>query len=116
MNKLFSILNRTVLVMGLLVALTPCGLCHGPAMSQTSACPMAHMGNMKCCQGHQAHNPLCKIMDQSTVSLSMAQAPAAAPAVVMGKVYQPSFLTAAPVDVILTVVESPPRSSPVLRI
>jgi hypothetical protein len=70
MNKLLSILNRTVLVLGLLVALTPCGLCHGPAMSQTSTCPMAHMGVMKCCQGHQAHNPLCKIMDQSSLQVS----------------------------------------------
>jgi hypothetical protein len=63
-------LKRGLLILGVVVALTPCGLCH--ASSQTGAmamksCGMASMTDMKCCHSAKPQSPLCKIMGQSSV-------------------------------------------------
>jgi hypothetical protein len=102
--------------MGLLLALTPCGLCHASSMSQSSTCSMAHMGNMKCCQNHKSHSLLCQVMDQSTLSPSIAQVPVPVSAVGLAKVFHPLLIVAVPQLLVVPAYETPPRSSPILRI
>ena len=70
MKKIALLFNRVILMLGVIVALTPCGICNSAAMNQTSVCPMTHMGNMKCCQAHKSHSPVCKVMDQSSLPVS----------------------------------------------
>ena len=118
MKKLFSIMNRMFLAAGLLLALTPCGFCHGSSVTQTSVCPMEHMGNMNCCghcQSHKSHSPLCKVMDQSTLPaagahLNVADVQAGSFAVVL-----PSFLRMPDVSPEIIFDTSPPKPL-VLRI
>ncbi|HEY5038381.1 MAG TPA: hypothetical protein VIJ93_04835 [bacterium] len=68
MRKAVSLLNRIALILGLLVALTPCGFCNASSMSQMKACSMEHMDGMKCCHSKKSQSPLCKVMDQSSVA------------------------------------------------
>ncbi len=118
MKRLFSILNRTVLAMGLLVALTPCGLCHGSSMAQGSVCPMKNMGNMPCCghcQSHKSHSPLCKVMDQSTLPVAGAHLNVADVPAVSYAVVPPSIFRTVQVSPQLIFDTSPPKPL-VLRI
>ena len=106
------------LIAGLLIALTPCAVCHGPAMTGASHCSMANMGNMKCCeQGstHKSHSPFCKVMDQSSLAVSGAHLNVAdVPAVSFAGVL-PSTLRTADVSPKILFDTSPPKPL-VLRI
>lgn len=99
MFKILVVLNRMLLVAGVLVALTPCGVCHKD-MGPASACSMKHMtGKMDCCHKSKPASPLCKIMDQSsTVSVAKHVAPVSTVAV---------HFFAAPVLVALRTVSVP---------
>jgi len=84
MRKTLSLLYRMLLIAGVLVALTPCGLCQKGMSASTQACAMAHMsGKMDCCHKAKSSSPLCKVMDQSSVSVSPAHLDA--PAVQAGR-------------------------------
>jgi hypothetical protein len=118
MKSMFTILNRTILVMGLLLALTPCGVCRGTSMAQASVCPMKKMGNMNCCshcQSHKSHSPLCKVMDQSTLPVAGAHLNVADVPAVSYAVVPPSFLRMANVSPKIIFDTSPPKPL-VLRI
>jgi hypothetical protein len=69
MLKPFQILNRIALILGVLVALTPCGICHGAMDKSSKTCSMTSMPKgMDCCHKGKQANPLCKIMDQSSTA------------------------------------------------
>ncbi len=62
-----------MLILGVLVALTPCNACQkGEAQgSQTVACHMSSAAHgMGCCHGKKSPSPLCKVMDQSSLKAS----------------------------------------------
>jgi hypothetical protein len=70
MRKTMEWLKRGFLVLGVVVALTPCGLCHASSqtnLSQVKTCDMGPMEGMKCCHAAKSQSPLCKIMGQSSV-------------------------------------------------
>jgi len=116
MRNLFSILHRMVLVVGVLVALSPCSVCQQatPAMK---TCSMTHMtGSMKCCHQSKPMSPLCKIMNQSTVTPASVHAPVVTTTVAAVRIFQPPVLLAVNLSVVVPSFDSPPRSSPVLRI
>src|SRR5258708_3301383 len=71
MRKTFLLLSRITLMLGVLVALTPCGICRGSMEKASQACSMTHLsGKMDCCHKGKQSSPLCKVMDQSsTVSV-----------------------------------------------
>ncbi|HET9870897.1 MAG TPA: hypothetical protein VFR02_10440 [bacterium] len=80
MRRFLKSLNRMFLAAGLLVALTPCGLCHaaGPSAGMSACAMKASDCGKDCCHSKQAP-AACKAMDQSTLpatALSM-KAPAA---------------------------------------
>jgi len=72
MRKAFQFLSRITLILGVLVALTPCGICHGAMDKASPTCSMKSMsGKMACCHKGKSSNPLCKVMDQSsTIAVS----------------------------------------------
>lgn len=70
MLKTAQILSRAMLILGVLVALTPCGLCQGAMEKPSSACSMKSMaGKMDCCNHKsKSSSPLCKVMNQSSTA------------------------------------------------
>jgi hypothetical protein len=117
MKKMFLLFNRIALMAGLLVALTPCGLCHKASIQ-------ASLKGHGCCSqsdtqtpnAHSSRGPLCQIMDQSSLSIETVHLdlPAVVPAVQEGL---SAFLVAGIVPFqSVPVFSSPPRSSQVLRI
>jgi hypothetical protein len=73
MRKVVSALSRMILVFGVLVALTPCGICNASTqagMPQMKSCEMGPMSGMKCCQSSKSksQSPLCKTMNQSSLA------------------------------------------------
>jgi len=115
MKKIFNLLGRSALLLGLLVALTPCGLCHSASLQ---AVQQGH----GCCAGassqdaHSDRGPLCQIMDQSSLSVEMVHLdmPGVVPTVQGG---HPVVLVADVVPFLsVTVFSSPPRSPQILRI
>ncbi len=116
MEKFFSIIRRSLLVLGVLLVLSPCDACQQLSPSVT-VCSMRHMTTpMNCCHSSKPMNPMCKVMNQSTVTPSVVHLPVVASSMVTTKVFQPRFLFAVRFSVVPAVVESPPRSSAVLRI
>ena len=73
MFKLFTMLHRAILVVGVVVALTPCGLCQASQSSMGTSGPTCHMdhGMAKdgCCHHSKSQDPFCKIMNQSSVQV-----------------------------------------------
>jgi len=72
MQKAIDVLKRTFLIFGVIVALTPCGLCNASTqvgMSKMKSCDMGQMSGMKCCHTSKSNpqGPLCKTMNQSSV-------------------------------------------------
>ncbi|HJT24178.1 MAG TPA: hypothetical protein VJ873_06350 [bacterium] len=66
---MLSILSRFVLALGVLVALTPCGVCHGSMGKASPACSMKSMsGKMDCCHKGNPASPICKVMDQASTA------------------------------------------------
>ncbi len=61
-------IHRIVLIAGVLVALTPCGVCHKAeaAPAVMAHCTMKHSTGHDCCHAKKA-SPLCQVMDQSSV-------------------------------------------------
>src|ERR1700677_4327823 len=62
-----------ILILGVMVALTPCGICSAAAQtnpSQMKSCAMDDMSGMKCCQSSKSksQSPMCKTMNQSSVA------------------------------------------------
>ena len=79
-----------LLIAGVLVALTPCGLCQKGMDKPSQACSMTHMsGKMDCCHKAKSTNPFCKVMDQS--SLVAPSVHAAVPAIQAGRLFLPAF-------------------------
>lgn len=115
MFKFFSTLSRMVLIAGVLVALTPCGVCH--RVEAAKACSMKSMsGKMNCCHKGQQPSPLCKAMDQST-TVESAKALDAVPAPSLVPVVAPAFLVAAVVVSPAVAVDTSPFRAPLsLRI
>lgn len=72
MRQALKILNRMMLILGVLVALTPCGLCQGAMDKSSAPCSMRSMaGKMDCCHKSKPAGPLCKAMGQhSTAAVS----------------------------------------------
>lgn len=74
MLKLFAMLHRAMLVVGVIVALTPCGLCQAsqPSMGMSAqTCHMDHgMAKDGCCHHSKSQGPFCKIMNQSSVQVA----------------------------------------------
>src|SRR5581483_8143316 len=67
MTFVIKTLSRVLLIAGVLVALTPCGICHQGMGQGSTACSMKHMsGKMDCCHKSKPASPLCKVMDQSS--------------------------------------------------
>ena len=71
MRKLLLIIGRLALILGVLVALTPCNACQKDAQGQVH-CTMAMKAHgMNCCHHPKAPSPMCKAMDQvSTPAVS----------------------------------------------
>ncbi|HVZ79338.1 MAG TPA: hypothetical protein VHE12_00905 [bacterium] len=94
MFPLMKVLNRALLIAGVLVALTPCGFCHQAMGSTATACSMKSMsGQMDCCHKSKPVSPLCKVMDQSSM-VSAGHSLAPAPVVVVHPFVVPSFVPA----------------------
>ena len=72
MRKTLSLLYRMLLIAGVLVALTPCGLCQKSQMTVNfkSYCSSAKAVH-NCCHS-KSRGPLCQIMDQSSTAVSPA--------------------------------------------
>ena len=118
---MLRLFNRTVLIFGVLVALTPCGMCKNVAnagASKMAHCSMAKMeGQHNCCQSKRSQSPLCKIMDQSsTVSDAKASVLASMPvvSVVVVETLLPVRVCAVPSFRVVSA--SPPRGILALRI
>ena len=70
MRMTLLFIHRIVLIAGVLVALTPCGICQKGMAETSKACAMTHMsGKMDCCHKAKSTSPFCKVMDQSSVSV-----------------------------------------------
>ncbi len=71
MRKTLLTLNRVVLIVGVLVALTPCGVCQRSMGKASQVCSMTPMaGKMDCCHKSKSPSPYCQVMDQTSVSVS----------------------------------------------
>jgi hypothetical protein len=89
MTFVIKTLSRVLLIAGVLVALTPCGICHQGMGQGSTACSMKHMsGKMDCCHKSKPASPLCKVMDQSS-TVSAAKNISAVPAQVHAPVAAP---------------------------
>jgi hypothetical protein len=65
-----------ILVLGVMIALTPCGICSADAqtnLSQMKSCAVGDMSGMKCCQSSKSksQSPMCKTMNQSSVAAAV---------------------------------------------
>jgi hypothetical protein len=113
MRKLFLLLSRTLLLTGVLVALTPCGFCQKSQVEKS--CALACAGDHACCQ-HKKTFSVCPIMDQSSET-GVVQQPrvdlALAPAAVISQSFSP---LAHQTSNFLSPLRSFHRSSLVLRI
>lgn len=71
MRKTLTFIHRVALTLGVLVALTPCGVCHKAGVTSTAMahCTMDHKAGHDCCHAKKA-SPLCQVMDQSSVSVT----------------------------------------------
>lgn len=117
MKKMFLLFNRMALMAGLLVALTPCDLCHSDSLK-------ASQNGHGCCtqegtqapDTHSSRGPLCQVMDQSSLNVEKVHLdlPAVIPAAQEGL----SALRVAGIapSRSVPVFSSPPRSPQVLRI
>ena len=110
-------LLRTALILGVLVALTPCGLCHGDTGRSMSVCSMKSMtGHKDCCHRSKPVSPLCKIMDQSTTT-APAKVLDATPAPVLTVAVVPALVLAGVVVPASVVPDTSPHRAPLsLRI
>jgi len=75
-KKISLLFSRMVLTLGVMVALTPCGICSTAAqanMLSMKSCGMETMSGMKCCQSSKSksQSPMCKTMNQSSVTPSV---------------------------------------------
>jgi len=113
------LLSRMVLIFGVLIALTPCGICSAAqaGSSHIQTCPRSHMnGGHDCCHSKKSQNSYCKAMDQASV------APVAKGSVSFAKlsISTPVVLVLLPVQSIFNsfrvVSTSPPRGTLALRI
>ena len=70
MHKLLSLISRITLVLGVMVALTPCNACQQGGVAQGMMhCPMALKAKgMNCCQSKKSPSPICKVMNQSSTA------------------------------------------------
>jgi hypothetical protein len=104
-----------ILILGVLIALTPCGICSAAVSTSSApkACCMNHMQG-GCCHS-QKQEPYCKAMDQSSI-VSAVQA----------TVFAQPLVTALAVKTLISfqlyvvpstvVSSSPPRGTLALRI
>ncbi len=116
MQKLILIIQRMVLVFGFLVSLVPCYACQQES-TPMKACSMCHMElPMSCCHHSKPTDPLCQIVNQPAVTLSSVNPSIAATTVTAKRIFQPPYLPIFKAAPVIQIVESPPRSSPVLRI
>jgi hypothetical protein len=120
MRKISLFLSRMVLIFGVLIALTPCGICSaavGTSSSPVKACCMSHMdGSQGCCHSKKTQEPYCKAMDQASVVPALhGTVLTAKPSVVAAAV---QTLVSFRVCVIPSAVvsSSPPRGNLALRI
>jgi hypothetical protein len=71
MQKVIFSITRFFLVLGVIIALTPCDICKNASMVHSSgmkSCCMMHMdGKQDCCHSKKSQQPFCKAMDQSSV-------------------------------------------------
>jgi len=121
MKNLFRLMNRTVLMLGVLVALTPCGICKNAVMagsSELKACSAMPMnGPQDCCRSQKSREPFCKAMDQSSVApVSHGTLMAAMPSVSAVSVATLLPLQVCAVPSVQVVSSSPPRGTLSLRI
>lgn len=118
MKKTLLYLGRTALILGVLVALTPCGFCKNMGVEKKATCAMTGMGTShNCCQSQKPRSPFCKIMDQSSIaSVSKFTAPADRPVLstVASVSLSPAFVSTVPSSHVISA--SPPRGPVVLRI
>lgn len=73
MRKIVQIINRAILILGVLVALTPCNACQRGTVQKRMdmSCPMSiKAGGMGCCHHGKESSPLCKTMNQSSTQVS----------------------------------------------
>ena len=116
MQKMFLIIQRMVLVFGFLVSLAPYFACQQEP-APMKACSMCHMEHpMSCCHHSKPTDPLCQMVNQPAVTLSSVNPSIVATTVTAKRIFQPPFLSVFKAAPVVQVVESPPRSSPVLRI
>ena len=117
MRKMISLISRTALILGVLVALTPCGVCHGNMERSSSTCSMKHMsGKMDCCHKNKPVSPLCKVMDQSS-TVSVAKNLATGPVVVAQPFVFPTLLVVGTIHSSSVVLDTSPFRAPLsLRI
>ena len=65
MKRIALLFTRMVLVVGVMVALTPCGFCQKSQVEKT--CASACAGDHSCCRHHKVFS-VCPIMDQFSES------------------------------------------------
>ena len=116
MRTTLLLLNRMLLTFGLIVALTPCGLCHGPKAAKAGhSCCSTSASKTNDCHS-KSQSPLCKVMDQSSVSVPSVHLDAAVVVPVLSSVLITESFKTAPMAAVVSACVSPPRSSSVLRI
>ncbi len=116
MRKTLFFIHRIILTLGVLIALTPCGLCQKGMSEASKTCSMTHMSpKMDCCHKAKSHSPLCQIMDQSSTVVSASVNAAVIP-VVSAVISAPSMLMVAVVPSAVSSSSSPPRGLLALRI
>ena len=117
MRKTLTLIHRTLLALGVLVALTPCNFCHKADMvtAVMSHCSMKHKTGHDCCHSKKT-SPLCQIMDQSSVSTVSAQVPAPAVQAVPLQLAAVSIVRTAPCFIVVSSGSPPLRGPLSLRI
>lgn len=69
MHKALLFISRFMLTLGVMVALTPCGLCQAAMEKPAQACAMKPVsGKMDCCHKNKQASPICKAMGQSSTA------------------------------------------------
>jgi hypothetical protein len=117
MRKTLLYIHRIALTIGVLIALTPCGFCQKGMAQASKVCSMTHMsGKMNCCHKAKSPAPFCKIMDQSSVSISSVHIDSAAVQAASIEIPALKFVQAVLVSPVVPFSSSPPRGPLVLRI
>src|SRR6185295_4578643 len=120
MVKTLQLISRFFLIAGVLVALTPCGLCHKTTMVMAmnaghSCCaPKTTSGSDHC--GSKARDPLCQVMDQSSILTSTVHVQAPVVEAVSIVFLQPMVMTSVSIQSFIPSGSSPPRGPLALRI